>query len=208
MLIDGGASGTPPARDAARSELRTLREGSPFVDLLGAGLPWTAGAFVSAGATITLADPAGPSVAAASPLLPAQFKPPFPVTNRGEFGYALDAGTSPPGLALVHMNVGALADSGDPRDWQDGELGTIERAARVFSGRRGMDGAAWYHPRRLNDRRGSRQRRPSQPRPARVRAALHARPLGAGADLRVRHLAGRPPGARRRAGLARRSRGG
>jgi len=45
---------------------------------------------VSVGATITLADPTGPSVATASPLLPPQFKPPVPVTNRGQFGYALD----------------------------------------------------------------------------------------------------------------------
>jgi hypothetical protein len=149
VLIDGGASGAPPTRDAARAALRALRDGPPFLDLLGVGLPWTAGALVSVGATITLADPAGPSVAAASPLLPAEFKPPFPVTNRGQFGYALDDGTSPAALALVHMHIGALAGSGDPRDWQDGELGTVERAARMFSGRRGMDGAAWFHPLRL-----------------------------------------------------------
>jgi hypothetical protein len=149
VLIDGGASGTPPTRDAARAALRDLQARSPFLDLLGVGVPWTAGALVSVGATITLADPAGPSVAATSPLLPAQFKPSFPVTNRGQFGYALDDGTSPAALALVHMHIGALAESGDPRDWEDGELGTVERAARVFSGRRGMDGAAWFHPMRL-----------------------------------------------------------
>src|SRR3712207_1180195 len=47
------------------------------------------------------------------------------------------------------MHLGGLAPSGDPRDWVDGGLATVERAATVFSGPVGWDGTAWYHPRRL-----------------------------------------------------------
>ena len=47
------------------------------------------------------------------------------------------------------MHIGGLAAAGDPRPWADGELGTVARAAEMFSGIEGIDGTAWYHPRRL-----------------------------------------------------------
>jgi hypothetical protein len=50
----------------------------------------------------------------------------------------------------VQVNIGRLAPSGDPRGWQNGELGTVERVATMFSGIQGIDGTAWYHPRRLS----------------------------------------------------------
>jgi hypothetical protein len=50
----------------------------------------------------------------------------------------------------VQMHIGRLADSGSPRDWVDGELGTVGRAAELFSGIPAMDGSAWYHPVRLS----------------------------------------------------------
>jgi hypothetical protein len=55
--------------------------------------------------------------------------------------------------------MGRLADSGEPRGWVDDELVPVERAARMFSGlvegadgdeTLGIDGTAWYHPRRLS----------------------------------------------------------
>ncbi len=48
------------------------------------------------------------------------------------------------------MHIGHLASSGDPRPWVDGELSTVARAARMFSGIKGVDGTVWYHPVRLS----------------------------------------------------------
>ena len=54
----------------------------------------------------------------------------MPVTNRGEYGYALDTETSPPELAAAQAHLGHLAASGDPRGWDDaGELTPIDRYA-------------------------------------------------------------------------------
>jgi hypothetical protein len=52
----------------------------------------------------------------------------------------------------VQVHAGHLAQSGDPRGWDGaGELSPIQRVADMFSGTGflGLDGAAWYHPRRL-----------------------------------------------------------
>jgi hypothetical protein len=48
------------------------------------------------------------------------------------------------------MRIGHLAESGEPHGWVDGELGTVRRAAELFSGIEGIDGTAWYHPLRLS----------------------------------------------------------
>jgi hypothetical protein len=154
VLIDGGsgpgtrARPTPTAAEA-RKELAELESGSPFLDLSGTGLPWTMGVLNAVGSTGALKDPYSPSIGQQWPLLPAALKPPMTVNHRAQYGYALDTETGPANLALVQMHIGRLAPSGDPRDWQDGELGSVGRAARVFSGPVGMDGTAWYHPLRL-----------------------------------------------------------
>jgi hypothetical protein len=78
--------------------------------------------------------------------------PPIPVTNIGQYGYALDTETSPPNLAAAQAHLGHLAASGDPRGWDDaGELTPIRRFAEMFSGwgLKSLDGTAWYHPLRL-----------------------------------------------------------
>jgi hypothetical protein len=52
----------------------------------------------------------------------------------------------------AQAHLGHLADSGDPRGWdQAGELTPIKRFADMFYGLglKGLDGTAWYHPRRL-----------------------------------------------------------
>src|SRR6185295_15481027 len=79
-------------------------------------------------------------------------KPPIPVTNLAQYGYALDTETSPPNLAAAQAHLGKLAASGDPRGWdQAGEITPIQRFAMMFSGTglKGLDGTAWYHPLRL-----------------------------------------------------------
>jgi hypothetical protein len=111
------------------------------------------------GSTATVLEPDEPSIGYASPLIPDNLKPPVAPTNTAQYGYALDLDTSPDGLELVQMHIGRLADSGEPRGWVDDELVPVERAARMFSGlvegeggdeALGVDGTAWYHPRRLS----------------------------------------------------------
>ncbi len=150
VLIDGGSGGAPPTRAEARQQLAELDGGSPFIDLTGLGLPWSAGVFNLVGSTLARLAPDERAVLHDWPALPANLRAPVPTTNAGGYGYALDSETSPDSLRLVHMRIGHLAESGDPRGWVDGELGTVRRAAELFSGVEGIDGTAWYHPLRLS----------------------------------------------------------
>lgn len=151
VYIDGAsAPGGAATPEKARADLDALASGSPFLDLTGLGLPWSAGVFNAVGSTSALREPDAPSRLQSWPLLPASLKPPVPATNAAGYGYALDTETGPANLRLVQMNLGRLAPSGTPRRWVDGGLAPVARAARLFSGRRGIDGTAWYHPRRLS----------------------------------------------------------
>jgi pimeloyl-ACP methyl ester carboxylesterase len=149
VLIDGGSSGaTKPSVAQTRKDLKDLEGKSPFLDITGTGIPWTSGVFAELGATLTLKEPTAPSRMGSFPLLPASLKTPVPATTRGQFGYALDSETSPANLGLVQMHMGHLAESGDPRDWVDGELVPIDRAAKMFLGDK-LGGTSWFHPARL-----------------------------------------------------------
>ena len=151
VLIDGGSSGSSPlTRADAQQQLADLQTKSPFLDLTGLGLPWSAGVFNIVGSTAARLQPNATSVLAGWPFLPANLRPPATTTNAGGYGYALDNDTSPESLRLVRMHIGHLASSGDPRPWVDGELSTVARAARMFSGIKGVDGTVWYHPVRLS----------------------------------------------------------
>ncbi len=159
-LIDGGSGqGQAPTVEEAQAELAELETGPAFNDIVGLGLPWAAGVFNSLGSTAAVIEPDEASIGYKSPLIPQNLKPPVPPTNAAQYGYALDVDTSPDGLELVQMHIGRLADSGEPRGWVDDELVPVERAARMFSGLiegadgdepLGIDGTAWYHPRRLS----------------------------------------------------------
>ena len=151
-LIDGGLLGTfnGSNRIEAEQDLAELEQGSPFTDLLGIGLPWTAGVFVEAGGVYAKLDPTGPSAVQQFPLLPPQFNPGFDVTNRALLGYALDSETSPPERSLIHARAGGLAPSGDPRDWEDREeVSSVANLADTF-GQEPVNGVEWYYPARLN----------------------------------------------------------
>ena len=152
VLIDGGVLGTfsTPSASATRKRLAALaRPGaSPFLDLLGVGLQWISGVFAEVGAVAAKLDPTGPSVAQTFPLLPATFKPPMPATNRALLGYAFDEDTSPKALSLIHVRAGSLAESGDPRDWADGEVTPVARLADTFAFEPG-NAVEWYFPNRL-----------------------------------------------------------
>ncbi len=149
VLVDGGTLGTftEPTPQRTHRELQALRTGSPFADLLGYGLPWAAGVFAQVGAIAALREPRAPSIGQAFPLLPAQFKPSVPATNRGLLGYAFDKETSPAELSLIRVNAGRLARSGALRDWVDGEVTPIRRLADAFSA--SPNATEWYFPERL-----------------------------------------------------------
>jgi hypothetical protein len=151
VFIDGGSSATPVSPDQATQSLQTLQTSSPWLSFGGIAAPY-AGLFNATGASGVLIDPNSPSIGQAFPLLPANLKPPVPVTNAGQYGYALDANTSPPSLAAAQAHLGQLASSGDPRGWDGtGALTPLDRYATMFSGwgLPGHDGTAWYHPMRL-----------------------------------------------------------
>lgn len=152
VFIDGagGARGGLPTAAEARERLDGFSQSSPFLSLLPLPLPWAAGVFNAMGSTAALTEPDDRSVLQDFPLLPGDLKPPVSTTNLAQYGYAVDQATSPESLALVHSNIGHLADSGDPRGWVNGELGSVRRAASVFAEIDGMDGSSWYHPVRLS----------------------------------------------------------
>jgi hypothetical protein len=150
VLIDGGLLGSFSEASAARArrELADIRKGNVFLDLLGLGLPEIAGIFAQVGALYAYERPDVSSTLQDFPLLPADFRPPVRVTNEGLLGYAFDATTSPKALELIQVRAGRLADSGDPRGWQDGELTPIRRFARAYAGN-DPNATEWYYPRRL-----------------------------------------------------------
>ncbi len=111
VLIDGGSSRAQTITKAdAQKQLADLQTRSPFLDLTGLGLPWSAGVFNIVGSTAARLQPNATSVLAGWPLLPANLRPPVTTTNAGGYGYALDNDTSPDSLRLVHMHIGHLAE--------------------------------------------------------------------------------------------------
>jgi pimeloyl-ACP methyl ester carboxylesterase len=151
VFIDGGSGPAPVTKAAATKSLADLKAGSPWLQFGGIPAPFT-GLFNSTGSLGVILDPNGPSLGQASGLLPANIVPSVPVTNAGQYGYALDTKTSPASLAAAQAHLGQLATTGDPKGWDDaGALTPLRRMADVFSGwgLKGLDGTAWYHPLRL-----------------------------------------------------------
>ena len=151
VFIDGGSSPMPVTAGQATQSLRTLQTGSPWLSFGGIPAP-LAGLFNATGSQGVLLDPNAPSIGQAWPLLPSYLKPPVPVTNLAQYGYALDTKTSPPALAAAQAHLGHLAVNGNPHGWdRAGAITPIQRFAQMFSGAglQSVDGTAWYHPMRL-----------------------------------------------------------
>jgi pimeloyl-ACP methyl ester carboxylesterase len=151
VLIDGGLLGSFDAYDLAQAQkaVADLQTSDPFLDLLGIGVPEAAGLFAEIGGLYAEKEPTAPATTLQSyALLPAQFNPPFPVTNRALLGYAFDRDSSPAELGLLHINGGALAPSGSPRDWIDGGVTPVSRLAATF-GQEPTNAVEWYFPTRL-----------------------------------------------------------
>jgi hypothetical protein len=161
VYIDGGSDPTPVSPDSATGALLGLQTGSPWLSFGGIPAPF-AGLFDATGSLGALLDPNSPSLGQSFPLLPANLKPPVPVTNLAQYGYALDVKTSPPALIAAQAHLGQLTATPDPMTglfgWNStGALTPIQRYADMFSGYGlarddgllSLDGTAWYHPLRL-----------------------------------------------------------
>jgi pimeloyl-ACP methyl ester carboxylesterase len=151
LLIDGGSGNSPVTPEQANQSLQELEAGTPWLAFGGIPAPF-AGLFNIVGSTLARMEPDAPARLQGWPLLPENLRAPVRVSNEGGYGFALDTATSPPGLAAAQAHLGTLAASGDPRGWRRaGELTPIRRFEDMFSGTglKGLDGTAWYHPRRL-----------------------------------------------------------
>jgi pimeloyl-ACP methyl ester carboxylesterase len=161
VLIDGGLLGSFDAYDLAQAQqaIASLQASDPFADSLGLGLPEATGLFAEIGGLYAEKAPtASAAMLQAFPLLPPQLNPPFPVTNRALFGFAFDRDTSPL-PSDQQANAGALAASGDPRDWVDGGITPVSRLAAIF-GQEPTNAIEWYFPMRLTiDTNGADQMR-------------------------------------------------
>lgn len=160
VYIDGGSFGQESAA-AARTALTALSAptASPWEPFGGIVAPY-AGIYNATGSTAALIAPNAPSLGQQSGLLHGfHLTPPVPASNLAEYGYALNVGTSPPGLiaAQAHLGVGLTA-TGNPRGWNGaGALTPLRRFAQMFSGAgvTNADGTEWYLPQRLTDDLGA-----------------------------------------------------
>jgi hypothetical protein len=156
LVYDDGGSGPPESAQQAQAALAALRAGSPWLAFGGIPAPF-AGLYSTGGALSALLAPNQASLGQSFALLPANLKPPVPVTNRAQYGYALNVGTSPRSLiaAQAHLGRGVSARTINGYHTWDGTgaLTPIARFARMFSGIdvRGADGTEWYFPQRLTD---------------------------------------------------------
>ncbi|WP_426572124.1 hypothetical protein [Aquihabitans sp. McL0605] len=151
VYIDGGSRPTGATKAEATKALAGLNAdtASPWLSFGGITAPY-AGLFNSTGSLTALHDPDTKSLGQASGLLPTNIVPPIPATNIGQYGYALNVGTSPPSLAAAqgHLGTGLTKDGG----WNgDGAISPIKRFATMFSGDgiKDADGTEWYFPQRL-----------------------------------------------------------
>ncbi len=156
LVYDDGGSG--PAENAADAQAAraSLQRGSPWLVFGGLPAPF-AGLFNATGSAGALMAPNVPSLGQSFPLLPAVLKPPVPVTNLAQYGYALNVGTSPSALIAAQAHLGKGISSGTIggyHTWNGaGALTPIRRFATMFSGEGilGADGTEWYFPQRLTD---------------------------------------------------------
>lgn len=155
MLIDG-ASGSAESAAQATSALTALDrpDTAPWLSIAGIPAPF-AGLFEDSGAAAALLAPNGRAQLQQLKLLPAMLKPPVPATNLGQYGFALNVGTSPSDLALAQGHLGrglTVPGANGLAGWNGtGALTPIKRFAQMFEGDGvlGADGAEWYFPARL-----------------------------------------------------------
>jgi hypothetical protein len=159
VYIDGGSFRTLSLA-AAQAGLTALNAptASPWLSFGGIPAPF-AGLYNATGSLGALIDPNSPSLGQEFPTLPASLKPPVRATNLGQYGYALNVGTSPPTLAAAQAHLGrGIAARGPIHGWDGrGALTPIKRYATMFAGAGidSADGTEWYFPQRLTDDSGA-----------------------------------------------------
>ena len=149
VLIDGGlkrsfGEGSDTIADLD-ARLAAIKQ-QPFADLLGLGIPWTAGVLAELAGVAALKDPHGPSLAQSFSLLPPALKAPGNATNAGQFGFVFDETTGPDALSLIQVRAGSLGANGD---WVDGEVTPIQNLAKIFACEPG-NSVEWFFPARLS----------------------------------------------------------
>jgi pimeloyl-ACP methyl ester carboxylesterase len=160
VYIDGGSTSTPISAPAATKALQALQvpNVSPWLAFGGILAPY-AGLFEATGAASALLDPNAPSLGQTSGLLPPDIVPSVRVTNLGQYGYALNASTSPSSLLAAQAHLGqGIAAQGPTHGWNgSGALTPIDRFATMFSGEgiQNANGTEWYFPQRLTDDTGA-----------------------------------------------------
>lgn len=120
VLIDGGQLGTFgfPTLAGVNRDLAKLKGTQPFEDGLGIGVPWLFGVFAQLSAWYALWAPDAPSAIAASPVLPASFRPSEPVTNRQFFEGSLGQAGIAAGRCGVDNAMRMVAATGpNAFDW-------------------------------------------------------------------------------------------
>ena len=141
-----------------RCARRAGQRASPWLAFGGITAPY-AGIYSATGGASAVYDPNSPSIGQTSGLLPSELVPADRVTNKAQFGYALNVGTSPPSLeaAQAHMGTG-VSPTGPVHGWDgSGALTPLSRFATMFSGAgiQNVDGSEWYFPQRLTDDTGA-----------------------------------------------------
>ncbi len=159
LYIDGSSFGSVSAA-TAQSELTELNKPSTTPWLVFGNIPAPfAGLFNATGSLGALQAPNMPSLGQEFPLLPADLKPKVRVTNLGQYGFALNVGTSPKELLAAQAHLGkGIAAKGPVHGWNGaGALTPIKRFATMFSGIgiQNADGTEWYFPQRLTDDDGA-----------------------------------------------------
>jgi pimeloyl-ACP methyl ester carboxylesterase len=162
LIYDDGGSfrGAPTAQKARRTLRRFESPGvSPWLPFVSGIPPYDSGLFGVTGGLATIVAPNQPLANGEATILSVSpgLKPPAPVSNEAEFGYATSVATSKLGFALM-AHDGAGIDSTPMANgvygWNSaGAITPIERFARMFSGYplQNVDGLEWYFPQRLTD---------------------------------------------------------
>jgi pimeloyl-ACP methyl ester carboxylesterase len=153
---DGGSPAGAVSASAARTELKTLAAGTPWLAFSGVPAPLL-GLFSAVGSTAALVAPDQPSLSQSFPLTPSVLKPPEAATNLATFGYDTDVKTSQLVFA-AQAHVGQLNTSLSPAGWSSaGAITPIDRWASMLAGAgmSNVDGSEWYFPQRLTDDTGA-----------------------------------------------------
>jgi pimeloyl-ACP methyl ester carboxylesterase len=158
LIFDDGGSFPAESATDARAALTALNDpkATPWLAFGGIPAPY-AGLFNATGSLGVLTDPNSPSLGQKFPLLPSYLKPPVPVTNIGQYGYALNYKTSPMSLLAAQAHLGAGLSTTKVNGYYGwngaGALTPITRFAQMFSGWGIMNanGTEWYFPQRLTD---------------------------------------------------------